>query len=37
MMNDHHGREMVYYGELALDENGKILALRSKSLFQMGA
>jgi carbon-monoxide dehydrogenase large subunit len=37
MQNDHHGREMVYYGELALDENGKILALRSKSLFQMGA
>jgi carbon-monoxide dehydrogenase large subunit len=37
MMNDAHGREMVYYGELALDENGKILALKSKSLFQMGA
>ena len=37
MLNDHHGREMVYYGELALDESGKILALRSKSLFQMGA
>jgi carbon-monoxide dehydrogenase large subunit len=37
MQNDHHGREMVYYGELALDEGGKILALRSKSLFQMGA
>ena len=28
---------MVYYGELALDEHGKILGLRSKSLFQMGA
>lgn len=37
MQNDHHGREMVYFGELALDESGKILALRSKSLFQMGA
>ena len=37
MLNDHHGREMVYYGELALDEHGKILGLRSKSLFQMGA
>ncbi len=37
MMNDAHGREMVYYGELALDDSGKILALRSKSLFQMGA
>src|SRR3954463_12266897 len=37
MLNDHHAREMVYYGELALDERGKILGLRSKSLFQMGA
>src|SRR4051812_22021965 len=37
MLNDHHAREMVFYGELALDERGKILALRSKSLFQMGA
>src|SRR5262245_17587350 len=37
MMNDAHGREMVYYGELALDDSGKILALRSRSLFQMGA
>jgi carbon-monoxide dehydrogenase large subunit len=37
MQTDHHGREMVYYGELALDEHGKILGLRSKSLFQMGA
>src|ERR1700760_1383522 len=37
MLNDHHAREMVYFGELALDEHGKILGLRSKSLFQMGA
>ena len=37
MQTDHHGREMVYYGELALDEHGKILGLRCKSLFQMGA
>src|SRR5580700_7470297 len=37
MQTDHHGREMVYYGELALDEHGNILGLRSKSLFQMGA
>jgi aerobic carbon-monoxide dehydrogenase large subunit len=37
MQTDHHGREMVYYGELALDEHGKIAGLRSKSLFQMGA
>jgi carbon-monoxide dehydrogenase large subunit len=37
MLTDHHGREMVYYGELAIDEQGRILGLRSKSLFQMGA
>src|SRR5437764_811069 len=37
MLTDHCGREMVYYGELALDEHGKILALRSRSMFQMGA
>ena len=30
MLNDHHAREMVYYGELALDEHGKILGLRSQ-------
>ncbi len=37
MQTDHHGREMLYFGELALDEHGKIIGLRSKSLFQMGA
>ena len=37
MLTDHCGREMVYYGELALDEHGKILALRAKCLFQLGA
>jgi len=37
MLTDHCGREMVYYGELALDEHGKILALRARSLFQLGA
>jgi aerobic carbon-monoxide dehydrogenase large subunit len=37
MLTDHHGREMVYYGELALDEHGKILALRAQCLFQLGA
>ena len=31
------GREMVYYGELALDEHGRILALRARCLFQLGA
>jgi carbon-monoxide dehydrogenase large subunit len=37
MLTDHCGRETVYYGELALDENGKILALRARVLFQIGA
>jgi carbon-monoxide dehydrogenase large subunit len=37
MLTDHSGREMVYYGELALDERGKILALRAQCLFQIGA
>jgi len=37
MLTDHCGREMVYYGEIALDEHGKILALRARCLFQLGA
>jgi carbon-monoxide dehydrogenase large subunit len=37
MLTDHCGREMIYYGELALDEHGKILALRARCLFQLGA
>jgi aerobic carbon-monoxide dehydrogenase large subunit len=37
MQTDHNGREMICYGELALDEHGKILAVRSRCLFQMGA
>jgi carbon-monoxide dehydrogenase large subunit len=37
MMTDHTGRDLVSYGELALDETGKILAIRSQSLFQVGA
>src|SRR6516162_8258189 len=37
MLTDHCGRETVYYGELALDEHGKILGLRAKCLFQLGA
>src|SRR5947209_2108145 len=37
MMNDHTGRDLISHGELALDENGKILAIRSQSLFQIGA
>ena len=37
MLNDHHGRDMVIYGELALDENGKIVGLREKRAVQLGA
>jgi carbon-monoxide dehydrogenase large subunit len=37
MMTDHTGRDLVSYGEMALDEKGKILAIRSQSLFQIGA
>ncbi len=37
MMTDHTGRDLVSYGELALDQSGRILAIRSQSLFQIGA
>jgi aerobic carbon-monoxide dehydrogenase large subunit len=37
MMTDHTGRDHVHSGEIALDENGKILAIRQQSLFQIGA
>src|SRR5262245_21071586 len=37
MLTDHSGRETVYYVELALDEHGKILALRARCLVQLGA
>jgi aerobic carbon-monoxide dehydrogenase large subunit len=37
MLTDHCGRETVYYGELALDEHGKIVGLRARMLFQIGA
>ncbi len=37
MLTDHHGREMIYFGELALDEHGKILALKTHMMFQVGA
>jgi carbon-monoxide dehydrogenase large subunit len=37
MLTDHHGREMIYFGELALDDHGKILALKTHMMFQIGA
>jgi carbon-monoxide dehydrogenase large subunit len=37
MMTDHTGRDLISDGEIALDEKGKILAIRSQSIFQIGA
>jgi carbon-monoxide dehydrogenase large subunit len=37
LMGDAHGRDQVVFGELALDENGKILALRSQARHAIGA
>ncbi len=37
MMADHHGRDMVCHGELALDADGKILGLRAQTAFALGA
>jgi carbon-monoxide dehydrogenase large subunit len=37
MLTDHGGRDHVTYGEMALDENGKILGIRARSLFNVGA
>jgi len=37
LQNDDHGRDQVVYGELALDENGKILAMRSRAVNGVGA
>jgi carbon-monoxide dehydrogenase large subunit len=37
MLTDHGGRDHVTYGEMALDENGKILGIKARSLFNVGA
>jgi carbon-monoxide dehydrogenase large subunit len=37
MLTDHAGRDIIYYGELALDAHGKILGLRCRCLFNVGA
>ena len=37
MLTDHHGRDLIYLGEMALDESGKILGLKAQVLFQVGA
>jgi len=37
MLTDHCGRDVIYFGEMALDENGRMLAVRARVLFQVGA
>jgi carbon-monoxide dehydrogenase large subunit len=37
MLTDHAGRDHVAYGEMALDADGKILGIRARSLFNVGA
>ena len=37
LIGDAHGRDQVVFGELALDENGKILALRSQARNAVGS
>ncbi len=37
LLGDAHGRDQVVTGSLALDETGKILALRVEALHQMGS
>ena len=37
MLTDHAGRDHVCYGEMALDAEGKILGIRARCLFNVGA
>jgi aerobic carbon-monoxide dehydrogenase large subunit len=37
MLTDHAGRDHVGYCEMALDDNGKILGIRARCLFNVGA
>jgi carbon-monoxide dehydrogenase large subunit len=37
LMGDAHGRDQVVFGEMAFDENGKILGLRSQARNSLGA
>jgi carbon-monoxide dehydrogenase large subunit len=37
LLNDDHGRDQVVYGEMALDRDGKILAMRSRAAHGVGA
>ena len=37
LLGDNHGREQLVHAEMALDENGKILAVRAQALHSVGA
>ena len=37
LLNDNHARDQIVYGELALDENGRFLAVRSTAYQALGA
>ena len=37
LLGDTHGRDQVVHGEMALDGNGKILAIRARSMHSFGA
>jgi carbon-monoxide dehydrogenase large subunit len=37
LLGDDHGRDQVVHGEMALDENGRILAIRARSVQAVGA
>jgi carbon-monoxide dehydrogenase large subunit len=37
LMSDYHGRDQVITGEMALDEAGKVLAVRTRALNAVGA
>ena len=37
MLGDNHGRDQLISAEMALDENGKILAMRAQALHSVGA
>ena len=37
LLGDDHGRDQVVHGEMALDEGGKILAIRARSVQAVGA
>ncbi len=37
LLGDDHGRDQVVHGDMALDENGKILAIRARSVQAVGA